>query len=199
MKAVRGIASQRRRQDEIRDAAAEVFAKSGYHGATTLEIAKQLGIQQASLYYYFRSKEIALEAVCMKGAQDFLDVAQQVVAKPNTATEHIRELMVAHIMAIETQPYYVRTFLNESRHLARHYKKAFRKVSRSYESLIEKTVLRGVLAGEFRLNADPRLTTLGILGLCKSVAAWHDKETFRTESTADFYATVFLSGLRREH
>ncbi|MGK0437354.1 MAG: AcrR family transcriptional regulator, partial [Paracoccaceae bacterium] len=37
------------------EAAAKVFAKKGFHGATTHDIAKEMGIQQGSLYYYFKS------------------------------------------------------------------------------------------------------------------------------------------------
>jgi AcrR family transcriptional regulator len=53
-----------RRADEIADAAARVFAERGYHGTTTQAIADVLGMRQASLYYYFPSKEAALEEVC---------------------------------------------------------------------------------------------------------------------------------------
>ena len=48
-----------RRADEIIDAAARVFAERGYHGTTTQAIADVLGMRQASLYYYFPSKEAA--------------------------------------------------------------------------------------------------------------------------------------------
>ena len=53
-----------RRADAIVDAAANVFAERGYHGTTTQAIADVLGMRQASLYYYFPSKEAALELVC---------------------------------------------------------------------------------------------------------------------------------------
>ena len=55
--------SRQRRAPEIIDAAARVFAERGFHGATTQDIADVLGIRQASLYYYFSSKEAALEPV----------------------------------------------------------------------------------------------------------------------------------------
>ena len=40
---------------------AAVFAEKGFHGASTQDIANRLGINQAALYYYFPSKEAALE------------------------------------------------------------------------------------------------------------------------------------------
>ena len=63
--------SQRRRAPQIIEAAAQVFAERGYHGATTQDIADVLGIRQASLYYYFPSKEAALELVCIKASRAF--------------------------------------------------------------------------------------------------------------------------------
>jgi AcrR family transcriptional regulator len=60
-----------KRDQEITDAAAKVFAERGFHGATTQDIADQLGIRQASLYYYFSTKDEALERVCLKGAEGF--------------------------------------------------------------------------------------------------------------------------------
>ncbi|WP_161787372.1 helix-turn-helix domain-containing protein [Endozoicomonas numazuensis] len=49
------------------DAAAAVFAEKGYHASGTIDTAQRLNIKQGSLYYYFRSKEAALEAVCLEG------------------------------------------------------------------------------------------------------------------------------------
>ena len=61
----------KRRAAEMLAAAAKVFARRGYHGASTQDIADVLGIRQASLYYYFASKEAALEAVCADGIADY--------------------------------------------------------------------------------------------------------------------------------
>src|ERR1700751_5652411 len=71
-----------RRSAEITEAAARVFAERGYHGASTQDIADTLGIRQASLYYYFRSKEAALETVCTRGVEDFFKAAQAIACGP---------------------------------------------------------------------------------------------------------------------
>jgi AcrR family transcriptional regulator len=43
-------------REEILDAAARLFAKQGYEGTTTRQIAELVGIKQASLYYHFSDK-----------------------------------------------------------------------------------------------------------------------------------------------
>ena len=52
-----------RRRREVLDAAATAFAEKGYLGASIKDIADRLGVRQASLYYYFPSKEAALAAL----------------------------------------------------------------------------------------------------------------------------------------
>ena len=76
--------SQRRRTAEIIDAAANVFARRGFHGASTQDIADVLGVRQASLYYYFPSKEVALEMVCARGVEGFVEAAISVTEAPGT-------------------------------------------------------------------------------------------------------------------
>src|SRR5215510_13895137 len=89
--------SARRRAPEIIEAAARVFAERGFHGATTQDIADVLGIRQASLYYYFPSKEVALEEVCARGAEGFFEAAAIIAAGPESATEKVRRLIEAHL------------------------------------------------------------------------------------------------------
>src|SRR5215813_15091194 len=85
--------SPRRRAPEIIEAAARVFAERGFHGATTQDIADVLGIRQASLYYYFSSKEEALELVCARGVEGFLEAAAVIAAGAGTATEKVKALI----------------------------------------------------------------------------------------------------------
>src|SRR3569623_288667 len=44
-------------RDEILDAAGELFTTMGYTGTSTRSIADSVGIRQASLYHYFKTKD----------------------------------------------------------------------------------------------------------------------------------------------
>ncbi|MGA5464089.1 TetR/AcrR family transcriptional regulator [Mycobacterium sp. NPDC050041] len=50
-------------RDEILDAAGELFTTLGYTGTSTRSIAESVGIRQASLYHYFKTKDEILCAL----------------------------------------------------------------------------------------------------------------------------------------
>jgi AcrR family transcriptional regulator len=186
----------RRRSAAILDAAAEVFAARGFHGASTQDIADVLGIKQASLYYYFPSKEVALEEVCLRGAEGHLERAVSIAAAPDTARDKISRLMEAHLSPLLDRRAYVRTFLNERQYLPTESRQRIGRVSRAYEKLIEDVLKSGVRNGEFRHDLDCRLAALGLLALVNAVAAWYGKEpkTSLNRIVAEF-GRLYLGGV----
>jgi AcrR family transcriptional regulator len=57
-----GLASSGSPRDEIVAAATHLFAQQGYAHTTMSDIARAVGLQQSSLYYWFRRKELILQA-----------------------------------------------------------------------------------------------------------------------------------------
>ena len=55
------LADVRRRQ--ILDAAADVFARRGFHAASMAEIARSFGMSAGHIYNWFDSKEAIIEAL----------------------------------------------------------------------------------------------------------------------------------------
>lgn len=187
----------RRRAGEIIDAAARVFAEHGYHGASTQDIADMLGIRQASLYYYFGSKEEALEQVCMLGVEGFVERAAAIASTPGSAAERIRALVAAHLAPLGDRRDYVRVFLRERGHLPDVARRRVGRLSRRLERLVEGVFAAGVASGELRADLDPRLATLALLGMCNAVPAWLPVEAGRTiEEVTDAFANVLLDGTR---
>ena len=96
----RGAAGVRRRLSEVIGAAAKVFAQRGYHGASTQDIADVLGIRQASLYYYFESKEAALEAVCRYGHEAYVERLRDRPQRSDRS-EKVAQVLLQHQAAPE--------------------------------------------------------------------------------------------------
>jgi len=161
-----------RRADAIVDAAASVFAERGYHGTSTQAIADVLGLRQASLYYYFPSKEAALELVCERGVDGFVETAEVIVAGPGTPLDKLTRLIAAHLAPNASKRDYVKVFINERRYLADASRRRIGRKSRRIERCFEEVIRAGIADGSIRGGIDVRLTMLAVLGMVNSVINW---------------------------
>jgi TetR/AcrR family transcriptional repressor of mexJK operon len=73
----------------IVQAAQKRFAYYGYSKTTMDEIAHDLGMGKASLYYYFPTKESLFGAVIKSEQDEFIAHAKTLIAGPGTAAEKI--------------------------------------------------------------------------------------------------------------
>lgn len=185
----------KRRANEIVAAAAEVFARLGYHGATTQDIADVLGIRQASLYYYFRSKEEALELVCLRGVEGYAEQAQAIVKGPGSARERLARLIHNHLAPMIDRPAFVRVFTRERRYLPDASRKRVGRVSRRYERMLQQVFEDGVRRGELRKDLDCRIAALALLGMCNAATAWYGIEPEATLGRiAEEFARLAIHG-----
>ena len=200
-RAKRRVKSSRRqrRSAEIIDAAARVFAERGFHGASTQDIADVLGVRQASLYYYFPSKEVALEMVCARGVEGFVENAIRVTERKASAAEKLAGLIQSHLAPLRDRADYVKVFLNERRHLPAESRRRIGRLSRAVERIFEDVIRAGVQRREFRSDLDPRLATLAILGMVNAVASWIGKNKGATiERVSAEFAALVLAGMLRK-
>jgi AcrR family transcriptional regulator len=92
------LTSQRRpgttARDEILDAAGELFTTTGYTGTSTRTIAEAVGIRQASLYHYFKTKDDILCALLSQTVTPTLSFIPNLeTAKPALSPqEHLHAL-----------------------------------------------------------------------------------------------------------
>jgi AcrR family transcriptional regulator len=193
-------ANRRRRFAEVIDAAAQVFARRGYHGAATQDIADVLGIRQASLYYYFESKEAALEAVCASGVEDYAVRAQKVLRSASTASDKVAQLVFQHLAPMAERLDYTVVFLRERRFLPEPARKRIRAIEVRYERIIQRIIEQGVKSGEFRADLDTRMATLALLGLGNSAALWFGREPGVTlERITASYVDLLVRAFRLRH
>ncbi|HEX4113451.1 MAG TPA: TetR/AcrR family transcriptional regulator [Stellaceae bacterium] len=169
-------AGPRRRAEEVLEAAASVFAERGFHGASTQDIADRLGMRQASLYYYFASKEAALEQVCQRGIEHIIGDTEIIAAGTGTATERLARIMRRHVEPLSDNCASLRAYLHEVRFLPKEARRRIGKLARRYERVVESLLEQGIASGELRGDFDVHVTADTILGMCNAAAHWPGKE-----------------------
>lgn len=186
-----------RRYWQVIDTAAAVFAEKGYYGASTKDIADRLGIRQASLYYYFTSKEAALEEVCYRGVEAFVEGLERIEAEGGPLFDRLRAAAHNHLYPLRDRTDYVRVFTFERRYLPPGSRHSIGALSRHYEDILEGMLRRGVADGELRADLDCRLSALAFIGQMNSVATWYGRrELDRTmDEIAGHHVEIFIGGV----
>ena len=85
------------KKQAILEAASEVFARYGYAKATLDDVGKEVGLNKASLYYYFPNKESLFAEVLQAEARECLPLWQEADLAAPTALEQAVAYLQARI------------------------------------------------------------------------------------------------------
>ncbi len=178
LKKNRAFKSQDRsvRKQIIQDTASRVFLRKGYETATMDNIAAELGITKAALYYYFSSKEDLLAAIYMQAIQVSLDGAREIEKLDLPAPEKMRRLIIRHVKdTIIGNVSAVSVFLAEENQLSPENQRKIRQGKKAYNNIFEDLLSKGIQEGDFR-QADARFGANAMLGMCNSLHRWYSSK-----------------------
>ncbi len=140
------------RRHAIMQAAAEVFGEKGYGGATISEIAGKVGIAEASIYQYFKSKEDLLLSVPGNWFDELAEELERVFSGRLNAHEHLLYLLRRWALDFQTREWETRVLiLDLYRNPAFYESQAYRSTHRFWK-LIRTIVEEGRKSGVFRVD-----------------------------------------------
>jgi TetR/AcrR family transcriptional regulator, cholesterol catabolism regulator len=185
-----------KREREIIAAAAAIFKEKGYQAATTRDIAAAVGIQQATLYYYVKSKEELLYLVVREPIERLYMQVESILHASLPARDKIEQAIGAHVAAFDDNYPHMLVFVQEMHNVVQALRDRLRDFPRRYQNLWEAILCQGVTAGELRSELDITATALMILGMCNWMFRWYRKGGRLDAATlAKQYADAILDGL----
>ena len=103
-------------EQRILDAARTVFIRSGTSGARMQEIAREAGVNQALLHYYFRSKERLAVAVFRQIAGNIFPALAQTLGSDLSLDDKIDRLVGIYLDNLGRSPFLPGYLLSEMHH-----------------------------------------------------------------------------------
>ncbi len=159
------------------------------------DLADAVGMQKASLYYYFRSKEDLLVLVCERATSTFTQELQEIVASDLRPSAKLRRALECHLIALCQQLDLFSVFLREQKFLSDAQKKRLRGEGKRHADLLAAILEEGIAAGEFR-QVNVTVTTLALIGMCNWLYEWYSPAgPLQPREIADLFADLALKGL----
>ncbi|MGC8659490.1 MAG: TetR/AcrR family transcriptional regulator [Desulfomonilaceae bacterium] len=138
------------RRRSIMEVASEVFGKKGYGGATISEIAGKVGIAEASIYQYFKSKEQLLLSVLGTWFIELADELERVFSGSLNPYERLLYLLRRWALDFQIREWETRVLILELYRNPKFYESQEYSNTRRFWKLIEYTVEAGQQSGHFR-------------------------------------------------
>lgn len=166
-------------------AAAAVFARKGYHGASTTDIANEMGIKQGSLYYYFQSKEAALEEVCLYGIRDYVQRMEEIARSEQPFEARLLATVTSHLSSYREKNEALKVHNDERLYLPEIKRIKLKKLGSHYRELLEGIFEGAVAAGALRPGIDCHFAAQTVIGVCN---AWG--ELIVRDPSLDVFDTI---------
>ncbi len=179
--------------------AARSFATQGYTATTMRSIADQAGIEAASIYYHFSSKEELVDVVMEHGADSIVQhINEHLNALPANANadDRFKAVVVGQMSALIKFGDYA---LAHSRLLSQLPDKVrARQIKRRERHQQLWTVVFDDLRTEgfLREDIDIALCRVFILGCINSVQTWFDPKKGALDKVADQLCAMFFEGVK---
>ena len=180
-------------------AAARQFREKGYAATTLKEIGAVAGIEPASLYYYFASKEDILEEVLDLGFRQSMDavatVCRECEARGAGFRESFRAMIHAHLRCILIEGDFaaatMRNFSTMQGSLRRRHRPSFQ----AYGDLWVRLLTTAQATGEVRADIDLSLLQRLIVGALNWTVEWFDADRYPLRDFFDNAAGLLLDGM----
>lgn len=185
------------RRERIVAAAALLFAKNGFLGASLADISASCGMSKGLIYHHFPTKEDILFAIMWGHVSNLVDLAKSIATRDWLADEALRWLARCLMEAYSLAPARQKVLLNELDNLPPDKRGVIVQAQREVVEVVDKYVVR--LSHALRDAPKQRVAhVMMFFGMLNWTHTWFDRAgPMREKKVADIATDMFLKGLPR--
>ena len=186
-----------KRTKEIYRVIAHLFAYRGYHSTSMREIARELGMNQSSLYHYFTSKQDILFTLMNNAMDDVLAVLEEISSMDLLPEDRLNGVLgfYTHYYAGDQERLIL--LINEMNSLNEEYRSILVGKQRQYVRLI-KSILKELSGQDKIKQIDPVIATFAFFGMVHYTIKWYHKDgRVSLDQLANAFVEIFTKGILR--
>ena len=185
-------------RERVLGAAAKIFAERGYAGTTMRAVADRVGLQAASIYYHYRSKEDLIEAVIGTALVGVSQAVHQAVASlPASASgrDRIDSAIFAHLTSVLTFGDYALASRRVLGQIPAHVRRKQIALRDAYGNFWLELLESARVGGELRGDLDLHLARTFILGALNSALEWYKPQGKALHEIASQFSLLIDEGI----
>lgn len=194
-----GNASYLEKREEVQRAATLLFKEKGFDATSIADIAEAVGIDRASLYYYYDSKEEVLQDLVERVTVRNLEMIRALRSSDLDAADRLKQLL--HNALISFHDNYPQVFVYIQEDMTRLTSRddpwgaAMLKQTREFEEALLDLLRDGVDAGKIRADLDLKVVSQAFWGMVNWTHRWYRPGRYDPHHVADVFSAVFLEGI----
>ena len=185
------------RKTQILAAGERLFNEKGYLATSVRDLADAVGMEAASLYSHYKSKEDILWTIADRCANEFFESVKPIAASQLHTQKKLTEMIIAHVGVITRNIDASAVFFREWRHIAEPRRSAYAKLRNDYEAIFKEVVRQGIQENLFK-NYDEGFSTRTIMSALNWTHTWYRQDgELSSEEIGQHLAGILLNGLVR--
>ena len=185
------------RREQIYKSAARLFFLQGYNVTTMRQLARDVGVEQGSLYNYYQSKKDLLYNIIKTGNQDLSENVEAALKSATTPSEQMSMALAAHVNHFLRRKEEVGIW-SEIRNLDPEQQAELLKMNRAYVQKFRTILARGIKEGVFR-PYDVRFITMILLSIATPLAIWYRPDgSITADQVVAWYVEYAMNSLRAD-
>ena len=183
------------RRRQILDTAVGIFYDIGFEGASLRDLANKVGINKATLYHYFESKEEILFQILDEVGQSLLGGLEEARRVSTDPLECLKAMVRFQIYYMEANLEGIKVLVEEQKCLGNELADKTREVQDQILKLYESVLTDCMKAGRVR-NLHLATTAFAILGQINWLYHWYNPDgSLSIRNVADEVMTILFDGL----
>ena len=190
------------KRDELIEIAAQQFKQSGYRATTLAEIGRKAGLDRATVYYYFGSKEELFRAILRTGVAANIEECVRISQDESLDTVRKLEAIIGQLMRSYDEHYpHMYVYLQEEMERIAGEKSEWAheimSQTRRFERIVLGLIAKAVEEGHLRRDIPVSIAANAIFGMLNWTHRWYQPGgTHDAGEVAGSFAAIFLDGMR---
>ncbi len=181
-------------KERIMNMTAALFGERGYAATSIRDIAQELNISLAKMYYYYKNKEELLYSIIKAIGDELLEVLDKASKEDSDPLMRLNHMLFRHICSIPHKSNHVKVFVEEHVNLSKKHRnivyKQHQKIYKAYLEQLTQLKQRNLI----RFEELPVLT-FALIGMANWTYRWYREEgEVSIEDVARITTDLFLVG-----